>query len=460
MLGNRFVSFLCAGIVLINATTGAGLCQSAELRGSAAASNAAVEDLNREIVGKEIALVRLNAEFQQHYTRPNKWKQRRLTLYNIVGSGIANAGDITLLSQFWKYYRNPGEGLKHKPALEAGLITVMVAYLTLGGLYTAEGMADLSSDYVAHRHKMDAKGICKRVQAIKTDIDSLMESRKKTIAELGNLSSTDQEIASAEEKVLTGLRDQELIEFARLYIDSRKQRVARDITTIGTLAVCATGAFAGALVTLRGVQQVSLKEVGGGGIGFLISGSLLTAAPFLIYGGAGVSGKVAAKKMSDYLAESQNKTQQALASDTEHLNELIANRSSDATRQTASRFDTYKTMEDLLADRKSYLEADRKRQRNDMIESFISYGARGGPQIAFGTLLARAGYHYSSNASKAFHGVAVGATVNEVSWGIWLLDALQKGTRNEMRNYRDGKNPSANPFIASNEKLVKLESWK
>lgn len=112
----------------------------------------------------------------------------------------------------------------------------------------------------------------------------------------------------------------------------------------------------------------------------------------------------------------------------------------------------------LIKDRHEFLEKERRRQKREMLESFISYAVRGGPQIAFGAMLTRAGYKYNTNPVKAFKGVAQAATVNEVSWGSWLLDVTQKSARNELEFRRQDKiAPADVPFGISNSQLVKLE---
>ena len=50
-----------------------------------------LDDLNRQIIKKEIELLRYNTDFRNHYMAPNKNKQRRLKFYDAVGGGIANA---------------------------------------------------------------------------------------------------------------------------------------------------------------------------------------------------------------------------------------------------------------------------------------------------------------------------------------------------------------------------------
>jgi hypothetical protein len=138
--GIKLLSLSMAASVAFSTLTpvsGQEVATDVELRGSASHGSdvSSLEGIDRKILAKEMELLRLNAEFRTHYLGPQKWKKRRQKFYDATGGAIANAGDITLMSQFYRYWKNPGDGLAHKGRLEAGPIIVMVAYLTLGGLY-------------------------------------------------------------------------------------------------------------------------------------------------------------------------------------------------------------------------------------------------------------------------------------------------------------------------------------
>jgi hypothetical protein len=415
----------------------------------------AIENIDKQIAAKEVELLKLNSDFRTHYTARDKNKQRRMKFYDFAAGAVANAGDITLLSQFWKYNRYPGRGLNHRGRLEAGVITVLVAYSLLGTLYAAEGAGDLISDYKSKKEHFDAKSMRDRVCALKGSLDKLLADRATAVSQLNDLNQAERQYLTAEANVLTDFRDLGLVEFSKLYIDSRKRHSARDITTIGTLAVCATGAFPGALGVLNGIRGTNIKQIGGGGIGFLISGATLTAAPVLIHGGAAITGKVAGDRLSKELGEVQCKTVSKLSEDTKQLTSLLT--ASNRTVALQPRAENYQTMTKLLEERSAFLDQDKKDQKKEMIESFISYAARGGPQIAFGTCVARAGYRYNNNAYKVFKGVAQGATANEVSWAIWMLDVIQKQTRNEIKNTKEAKATVQPPFSPKNAELQKLQ---
>ena len=379
-----------------------------------------------------------------------------MKFYDFAAGAVANAGDITLLSAFWKYNRYPGRGLNHRGRLEGGVITVLVAYSLLGTMYAAEGAGDLISDYKAKKQHFDAKSMRDRVCAIKNELDKLLADRSSAVAQLNDLSQSERQFLTAEENVLRDFRDLGLLEFSKLYVDSRKRHSARDITTIGTLAVCATGVFPGAFGVINGIKHTNPKQIGGGGIGFLISGSTLTAAPVLIHGGAAITGKIAGDRLSKQLGEVQCKTTAKLAEDTKQLTQLLTASSRTAVLQPQAQ--NYQTMGKLLEERSAFLEQDKKNQKKEMIESFISYAAKGGPQIAFGTCVARAGYRYNRNPYKLFKGVAQAATANEASWAIWMLDTIQKQTRNEIKNSQEAKATVQPAFSPTNSELKTLEA--
>jgi hypothetical protein len=417
-----------------------------------------VDLLNAQIAKKEVELLKLNTDFRTHYTARDKNKQRRMNAYDFASGAVANAGDITLLSQFWKYQRIPGAGLNRRGRLEAGVITVLVAYTMLGGMYTAEGVGDLISDYRSKRQHFDAKSMRERAVAIKDELERLLKARATAIAEMPNLDAGEREYLSCEEKVLRDLKDLGLLEFSKLYIDSRKRHAQRDITTIGTLAVCATGAFPGALGVLAGIRHTNTKQIGGGGVGFLISGATLTAAPVLIYGGGAVTAKVAGERLSKQLGELQCRTTDKLHQDTDCLARLLP--TTPLTVALQPRLSTYQEMTKFLTERATFLDKDRRQQKRDMIERFVTYAAEGGPQIAWGTCVARAGYRWGRNPYKLFKGVASGATVNEVAWGTWMLSTAARQTRNEIRNAKNAKEQSQAAFSETNDDLKRLEAIK
>lgn len=87
---------------------------------SLSASGMDIESLNKQIAAKEVELLKLNSDFRTHYTARDRKKQRRMKFYDFAAGAVANAGDITLMSQFWKYQKKPGEGLNKRGRLEAG----------------------------------------------------------------------------------------------------------------------------------------------------------------------------------------------------------------------------------------------------------------------------------------------------------------------------------------------------
>ena len=410
------------------------------------ATLSAIEETDRQILKKEAEFLQFNGAFREHYATPNKWRTRRVNAANFTAGALANAGDITLLSQFWRYHNDPGVGLQHKGRLEAGPAIVLSAYCTLGGLTALEGIHDMYSDYRAKQKGFDAKTVLSKGKKLKGELDALIDARQKQVNGATDLSRDDSTRLTAESHFLKDCHDLTLLEFSRLYVDSRKQKAARDLNTLGTIAVCATGAFPGAYDVIRGIQKVNLKDVGGGGIGFLISGSLLTVAPVLIYGGAAVTGKLSNETVLKAIGEGQCKIADNLARDARALEAL--NTSSQEQRG-------YTAISQLLADREALLNKERRAHKHEIVYSLIEHAALGGPQIAFGTLLTRAGYHYTNNPVKAFGDVAVGATVNEVSWALWQLQSTKDIFSSEIGFH---KPVAVEAFSLDNSSLKQLQS--
>lgn len=158
--------------------------------------------------------------------------------------------------------------------------------------------------------------------------------------------------------------------------------------------------------------------------------------------------------MQSILANAENQTAENLSRDVNQLSSLLAASGEGNDTESAR---VYKTIASIIEERQVFLQKDKKDQKKEMIESFISYAARGGPQIGFGTMLCRAGYSYTTQPARALRAVAQGATINEVSWGVWLADVLQKGVRNEAKFHAEAAKGSSAIYASDNTKLVQVE---
>lgn len=210
---NKFLSLVCVMAVCLNFSLPLSVAaQSSDASaGAVVETSSSVDLINKQIIKKEIELLRFNTDFRNHYMAPNKNKQRRLKFYDAVGGGIANAGDITLMSQFWRYWKNPGQALANRGRLQAGAVVVMVAYLTLGGMYLGEGLYDVYTDYKGKKQKWDAKSVREKALAFKNDLDELMQQRQSLVS--ASASGNQLAVLNTEGKVLSGIQELGLIEF-------------------------------------------------------------------------------------------------------------------------------------------------------------------------------------------------------------------------------------------------------
>ncbi len=106
-IGNRVSSGILTAVLTIALTANSTIPAFAQTQ--ATLNN--IEMLDKQIADKEIELLRLNSDFRSHYTARDKNKQRRMKFYDFAAGAVANAGDITLMSQFWKYQRNQAKVL-------------------------------------------------------------------------------------------------------------------------------------------------------------------------------------------------------------------------------------------------------------------------------------------------------------------------------------------------------------
>jgi len=442
-------------MLLLLQVIGPTAVEAAQLGGTVAFTDGnpdPIEDLTRRIAEKELDLFKLNTQFRLHYTKHNKWEERRLDLYNIAGSGVANAGVITLITQFWRYHNNVGLGLQRKGRLESGLIQVLVAYLIVGAGYTGEVLYDAYNDYRGKQKGFGAKEMCEKVKTLRIEIDDLLSQRDKLVAN----EASSRELLECEGTVLKDWRDLALLDFSSLYVQSREQHMVRELTNLGTMAVAYTGAFPGTLLALQGVQRVKLKEVGGSGIGFMTSAGILTLAPYLFKFGEVWQGHHCSRHMNEMLGEFQCHAAQRMQSDVEKLRGLIVANGGQKEAGVVSRhLKTYVAGGELAQERTDILEREKRATRRRFFDDVISYTARGGPQIAWSALLINAGYGNTLRPAVAFERVAQASTVNETSWGYWLLDYLQSGAHREISDFRHRKDPS---FTDHAQRLNVLEA--
>lgn len=296
-----------------------------------------------------------------------------------------------------------------------------------------------------------ARNMVRRVSSLRKEIDDLIAERDKLV---NGYQGGNRDVLAAEGKVLKDWRDLDLLDFSTLYTQSRKQKMVRDLTNAGTVAVSATGAFPGALMTLKGVDKTRLKTVGGSGVGFLISAGILTAAPFLFKFGEIMQGQHCTKKMNDMIGEFECHAAENMDKDIQTLNAAV-NTTGSGSASLNGRLEAYKMTKNLFAERHDIIEKERRASRRQFIEDVISYGARGGIQIPFSIRVMDAGYKNLTNPARAFREVSQAATIDIPSWALWMGDFSQREIRHEASTVINKKQPS---FAVHGEILKQVET--
>jgi hypothetical protein len=408
----------------------------------------AVDNVDAQIVRKEIEFMKFNTDFRMHYAGGGPWKGRRLTAYNIGASSLAVAGLANIQAQYYHYRSNPGLGLAHRGRLECGLMLVMLGYLVEFGGYSFEMAYDLLKDAHSVGQHWDAKSVRTRAAQLKADIDTLLAQRAQQVSAAGN-----DPVLVAEGKVLTDWRDLAIVDFTQLYMQSRGNKHVRDVAELTTIAIAGNGAFPGALESIEGVRHTNLKQVGGSGVGYMVSAGLLTGATQVIKYGAMIQNAHSQKEIDRVMGETKCRAADSLGKDLDQLNQVAMGAGVPPALQR--RMKIYSLCKDLVVKRCGIMEREKAIAKNSYQEGIISTLLRGGPQIAFSTMILHAGYADTQAATAAFRVVAQAATVNTTSWSIWLLDAIQGGARAEIGNYK-GRN--AEGFGANYPILKTMES--
>lgn len=429
--------------------------QSMQLSGAVTIADDEVDKVSKDILTDEIEILQCTTNFRNQYTKPDKWKKRRTTLYQIAASGMANGGDITLQTQFWHYNRNVANALKNRGRLEAGLIPVIAAYAAVIAAYSGELVFDQYSDMkVRHKH-LDSKSTLQKVEQLDASIKKLKEQRALLLAKCPDQQC--REFYTAEAKILDDCHNLILADFSRLYVDYKKRHAVRDLTSLGTIAVGATGLPA-TIQVLRGIQMTNIKKIGGGGISFIVSAGILTVAPELFEGGGRLAAAGARHQISEAFGQLQGATMAQMQTDAGDLVKLATRPGVKLGPSMSGRVEAYRLTEDILAGRQHKLDAEAIAARRKFVADVISYGIRGGCQIGWGTLIANGGYKYYNKPNVALKRVAQASTVNQVSWGSWMMEALFTGCSNEISNYKHGLEPDYDPFQTNGPKLEAMRN--
>lgn len=414
-----------------------------------------LDSLTTRIVRKELELLRLNTHLRIESTDRGRLKPWRVFLWNLAGAGVSNAGIITVSAERWRTWQRPRTASRN--TLKAGPMLLMIGHSILVGGLLLEATLDTIRDYRTRKRGFDAKATKKRALDLKEEIDRLIDERDRVMAGTGELSEQEREVARQEGKVLKDVRDLALNEYCQFYARAVGRRWSRDASYLNGLAAAGTGGYIGALGGLIAVAARRPSVAGPAGIGFILSGSHIVAAPIVGRASAKLGTKLASRRVRRELGTTVPADGRTFDADRDTFKQVAsALPGSSFSPGLAARLAVYDSQDSIFDAQGLMNAAERKKADRAFLERLVWNGAIGGTKIAWGTLLSYAGFRYYNYPQRFSKSIAQGSTCFVVGTGFFILDTLQAHTRSERDVYAMGLQ-QALPHQKLQARLSKLE---
>lgn len=417
-----------------------------------------LELLTKQIAQQENTLIRLNTNFRIECTHVGKWKPRRLFLYNLAASGCGTAGSSSIASTRWNFYSHPRS--MARSTAWSGPVCLFTSHCISLGAVLAETTIDLINDSKVRKKGFDINTTHKRVLAIKGDLDRLLQERQSILEHTDDFTLSDLELARAEGRVLTDVRDLSLDEYSQFFVRAHKFFANRAANSFMGMTAASTGGFGGTLFGILSAAHRRPRLVGTAGIGFLISGATIVATPGTGRVVANLAGQRARKKIYSQLNLSKT------ASSVSQLKADIAKLEQLASKTTISehynlqnlfrRLSAYDKQGKLFTAQNEINAGEIKKANAELKERMLFAALIGSSKMSWGINNINAGFGFQPRSllrvntdsgkaraefindpepSRLFtERVAIAATTYIPGQGLWIFDTLQNRTREEMRN--------------------------
>lgn len=436
-----------------------------------------IDMLSKQVILKEIELLKLNTRYRIESTRIGKWKPWRQFVYSLAANTLIEVGISHIAYARWKYWRRPT--LATKAFLRKGPECLLIGHAIIVGGVLIETGFDMLAQYQQNKKGFDRKTCRNKALALKGEIEKLIQERDVSV-QATPMSSGQTEVLKVEGKVLNDVKECAVGEFSRLAVRERKIKTARDVANVMTFTQAATGGFVGSLGNLLAVVNRKPRLAVPAGVGFTTSGAFIVLTPPV----AKILSIVAAnreKKAEAAFFGVNPKSMSDLDADRSALGNALAN-AGGGLESARTRLDIYTKQKEIMDKQLLAAKAEAQLNRREFIEKCVSNGIAGGTKISWGINLIVAGSDFSNTARKAAptlpvrlgnkvyrvpirttktpaqmfsRRVAQGATSNIPGPFVGALDAVQSRFRGETRAHKAKKNGTApGQLLAARMKIL------
>ncbi len=374
-----------------------------------------IEDITKSILSKELELERLNTHFRLETTLVGPWRQRRLFAYGESSASLTGAGLLTALPVDYNLSRKkvaePAPDDRNRHRLADAIRTQLVGQLIgAGGDVFELGLNFI--DYLSIRKKGFNPGAYrKRVQVLHIELDNLLEQRRAMLNRSTELSGEDIQIAQAEGKLLSDMRDLSLREYGQYLTGTKRFWAFQNTAFLVDFAKNSTGA-AGNIINLVANNLHRPRMAGGGYLLSAISGVIVVLVPGVGRVTGNLSGLAAQKTISKELPNIQGTHTETFLLDKQQLLALTSKTtaSSPNSQGTRKRLALYDQQGELLLRSREFSRNQRDEARRTLKENILFASIVGPPRIAYGTLGMIGSWHYYHNEPDRYRLYAAGAT--------------------------------------------------
>jgi len=418
-----------------------------------------IERVSNEALRTEIRLMKLASGFHAAWLKPDRWKSWRLFAYKMADSALTNAGMTTIAASRFQYLDDPSQA--PRPYLKAGhIVNLTAASILVGGTLT-ETLLDRIAERRIARNKQDPASALNEFVRLRGKLDDLLAERKALVLNDSNLTQSQKGIIDADGHVLQDLRELASREFYHAYSEVAQLRCVRDTANATALFSAAAAGYMGSLQSLLSVANRHPRQTGVAGLGFITAGSSVVVTPLIVKLGGSLARKRAAgilerngvtptppqEQFDLHRARFEQAVSEAPPSERSLLKAIDA-------RNTI-----YKLHNEMLDARDHDRSVLRHKSKRDLAERLFFSTIVGGTNIARGSQLVVAGFHYGDMPKENFKLVASASTVFIAGSGVWMADNIQSKVREKLleRRIRVGKLSVHGRLLSDLEDLQQME---
>ena len=226
-----------------------------------------LEDISNRLLSREIELMQMTTRFRLNNRRETSAHKWAVAVLSTAAYSVANAGNITTFTNGFRYHTQP-QNLTRGRAQSGPLLILLgeLLFVARSGLPT---MIDAYNAVRVHDRGFDKQTFEHHALQLHAEIQQLLKER----AQAADASPS----AQSEQAVLAGIAAVADREFITNYARAIRMQKFRLWDNLLKNATSSSGAFAGALPTYLAGVQTRPRLTGPGGIGFICSGTLFAS---------------------------------------------------------------------------------------------------------------------------------------------------------------------------------------